>query len=103
MQVLEIRRLNLRYLAESKYGRATLAEKLGYPDCNYLNQLLTGHSVVGEKTARKIEERLGLLPGWMDAPYLPGWPDGDMDRWWKDVCGASPFPLSHGSESSHST
>ncbi|WP_445363163.1 S24 family peptidase [Microbulbifer sp. ANSA003] len=62
-----IRRNNLNLLAE-KHGRATLSQTLEYPDNNYLNQLCTGHTNIGSRTARKVEGALGLKSGWMDYP-----------------------------------
>jgi len=66
MEVTEIRRLNIKYLADVKYGRAQLSELLGYQDSNYLNQLCGGFGAFGNRTARKIEAKLGLQKGWMD-------------------------------------
>ena len=66
MDVVEKRRLNIVYLADKKYGRAMLAEMLGYQDTNYLNQLCKGFGSFGGRTARKIEVKLGLTHGWMD-------------------------------------
>ena len=68
MTVSEIRRANINYLAE-RWGRKELAERLGYSDTVYINQLCGGHGSFGNRVSRKIEERLGLQRGWMDIPY----------------------------------
>lgn len=63
------RRLNIRYLADHKYSRNFVAEKLGYIGTNYINQLCGGFGSFGSRTARKIETVIGLPKGWMDAPH----------------------------------
>lgn len=68
MDVIEIRRNNIKYLADVKYGRLRLSELIGYQDANYINQLCGGFGAFGNRTARKIEEKLGLPRGWMDNP-----------------------------------
>lgn len=65
MTVSEIRRQNILTWAE-KIGRSCLAERLGYKDTTYINQLCAGHGSFGGRTARKIESALGLAPGWFD-------------------------------------
>jgi hypothetical protein len=75
MDVKETRRLNARYLADKKYSRQFVARKLGYADNNYLNQLLTSHSSMGDRTARKFETKLDLADGWMDRPHPELWGD----------------------------
>ena len=66
MDAIDKRRLNIKYLADVKYGRIALAEKLGYQDANYINQLCGGFGAFGNRTARKIEKTLDLPHGWMD-------------------------------------
>lgn len=73
MDVTETRRLNARYLADKKYSRQFLAQKLGYSDTNYINQILSGHSSMGGRTARKFEANLDLSNGWMDRPHPELW------------------------------
>ncbi|MBT12284.1 MAG: hypothetical protein CMI02_09635 [Oceanospirillaceae bacterium] len=73
MDVKEIRRLNARHLAERKFSRQLVAKRLGYADNNYLNQLLTGHSQMGDRTARKFEKSLDMPNGWMDQPHPELW------------------------------
>lgn len=65
MDINQIRRQNINHLAE-KYGRGVLAEKIGYKDTVYLNQLCAGHGSFGGRTARNIEKALDLPHGWMD-------------------------------------
>lgn len=73
MDSKEIRRRNLLYLADVKYNRRVLAEKLGYGDSSYLNQLAAQHSKMGDRTAKKIEQVLGLDDGWMDTVHPNLW------------------------------
>lgn len=61
----QIRVNNLLLLAE-KHGRSLIAERLGYEDTNYINQLCRGHGSFGDKTASKIEHAFNLETGWMD-------------------------------------
>jgi phage repressor protein C with HTH and peptisase S24 domain len=58
----EIRRINLQKIEQTYDTQAELADRLEIAPA-YLNHLLTGHRPIGEKTARKIENRLNL-------PYL---------------------------------
>ena len=60
MEVREIRRRNVEYLADKRYSRKVLSDKLGYPDNNYVNQMVRGHSKVGPGTARKVEAACSL-------------------------------------------
>lgn len=81
LEVREIRRLNAQYLAE-KVGRRVLADKLGYSDTNYVNQIVKGHANIGPGTSRKIENVLDLPEGWLDAPH-------------PDLWGATPEEVAH--------
>lgn len=65
MTVDEIRRANINYWAD-KLGRSILAQKVGYPDTIYINQLCGGHGSFGKRTARKIEKALNLEEGEFD-------------------------------------
>ena len=65
MTVDEIRRININYWAD-KIGRGTLAKKMGYSDTVYINQLCGGHGSFGSRTARKLEQALGLSKGEFD-------------------------------------
>ena len=66
MDISEKRQINMKFLADTNSTRAELAEKLGYQDTNYVNQLVRGFCSLGNRTARKIEVKLGLPHGWMD-------------------------------------
>ena len=66
MDVKQIRRLNIKYLADVKHTRSGLATKLRYDDTNYINQLCGNFGSFGNATARKIEKALKLAHGWMD-------------------------------------
>lgn len=72
--VNEIRKANIRFWAD-KIGRQTLADKLGYKDTIYINQLCGGHGSFGGRTARKIEQALDLPVGWFDQPHNADSPD----------------------------
>jgi SOS-response transcriptional repressor LexA len=75
METSEIRLNNLKYW-EQKLSRKLLAERAGYSDTNYINQLLTGHENIGSRTARKFEHGLHLDIGWFDLPHRELWGDG---------------------------
>lgn len=49
-------------------GRDQLAARLGYTDTNYLNQVITGHSPLGNTNARRWAEKLGLPADYLDQP-----------------------------------
>jgi len=68
MTVNEIRRNNINTWAD-KLGRNLLAQKLGYPDTNYINQLCSGSGSFGSRTARRVETALSLPIGWMDIAH----------------------------------
>ncbi len=60
-----MRKRNLLVLV-GRYGRQqALADAVGL-SVQYINQMLSGHRSIGEKTARKIEAALQLPFGWMD-------------------------------------
>ena len=66
MTTFDMRKRNLSVLVR-RYGRQqALADAVGL-SVQYINQMLSGHRTIGEKTARKIEKGLCLVPGWMDA------------------------------------
>jgi len=55
----EIRQHNLKQIADSFESQQKLADILDFT-AGYVNQLLTGHRNIGEKAARKIEQKLKL-------------------------------------------
>lgn len=55
----------------NEMGRERLAKRLGYTDTNYLNQVVRGHSKLGNPNAKKWAKALGLEPGWFDRPLPP--------------------------------
>lgn len=61
------RRANLRRLAGA-HGSGVLAQRLGYTTGSYISQMIGPNPVrpVTERTARVIEQVLGLEPGWLD-------------------------------------
>lgn len=69
MTAKERRHENLKYLVDHADSREEFAFKLGYDSAGYITQLYSGHSSMGNNTARKIERGLGLYEGWMDDPH----------------------------------
>ena len=71
-QAADIRRVNLGRLIERDYrGNISSAARQYRAGQNYFSALLKGGKSFGEKTARKIESRLGLLDGQLDIPDSP--------------------------------
>jgi hypothetical protein len=64
----ETRKLNLRRIADKFGGPSALAAKLGYANPSFLVQMIGPNPSrrVSERTARKMEEQLGLLPFTLD-------------------------------------
>lgn len=90
MRVKQVRILNALYLGDVKYSRSGLADKLGHPDTNQLNQLVNGHGSFGDRLAAKLEDALGLPDGWMDTPHPGLWAhittkDIDMNQVTRDI------------------
>ncbi|MFY9180392.1 MAG: hypothetical protein WAO12_11535 [Venatoribacter sp.] len=73
MNIHEIRQKNFLYLASKYNGRAAFAEKLGYNDASYINQIASGHINMGPSTAKKIEAAENLSEGWMNHPHPELW------------------------------
>lgn len=71
LDILDIRRTNLRGLITQWGGPTTLARKLRLSGPSYLSQLIAGHRPITEKTARKFEETLGLPARWLDDSRPP--------------------------------
>lgn len=82
----ETRRQNLiRYVATRFNGeRSRLSRLIGYESDSYINDLLNPNSgkSFGEKAARKIEEKAGLLRGQLDVQDSPLWVD---NRRWAEI------------------
>jgi transcriptional regulator with XRE-family HTH domain len=74
MDITEIRLKNLRRVRDERYGgsSAALAHAIKRSP-SQIKQWLLGIRNPSEKSARHIEERLGLPYGWMDTP--PGYQD----------------------------
>lgn len=73
MSIHEIRRKNFLYLASKYNGRAAFAEKLGYNDASYINQIASGHINMGPSTAKRVEYAEELSEGWMNLPHPELW------------------------------
>ena len=71
--IRKIRQYNFTYLATKYESRAEYAKKLGYQDANYINQLVNGHTGIGNQTAKKIETVEGLEKGWLSIPHHDLW------------------------------
>lgn len=56
----------LKLLIEQAGGLAKFARMYEGIDATYLSQLLNGYRNFGEKSARNMEARIGLPPGWFD-------------------------------------
>ncbi len=74
MDIKDIRRNNLRYqqnlAIRNGLSKADFAEKVG-TSASTLSQILGDKAVrnLGDELARKIEQNLGLLHGWLDQPH----------------------------------
>lgn len=70
MDVTEIRRENLRAVANKLGGNARLAEKLGQSS-SFIGQLIgkTPKANIGNTLARKIETQIDKPHGWLDQPH----------------------------------
>lgn len=66
MDLQDRRRASLRLLIKQWGGPTTLAKKLQHKGPSYLSQLVSGNRPITEKTARGVEDKLGLPGGWMD-------------------------------------
>lgn len=61
---------NLRlFMSQKKWAPADLARELGVSD-SYISALLNAKKPFGERTARKMESRLGMHSKWLDEPRL---------------------------------
>lgn len=65
-----IRRQNLALLERELAGLAEMERRAGGEvTASYLSQVKTGYRQMGDKIARKLEEKMGLEIGWMDAAH----------------------------------
>lgn len=71
----DIRLRNLRRLLDQAGGAIHLAPTLGYSNPSYLSQLAGPNPTrtISERTARTIEQKLGLPEGCMDGELPAGW------------------------------
>lgn len=78
MDIYEIRRQNLQYLADKNYPghgqQAALAERMGWKRPR-ASQLLNPNNVknMGGTAARLVEKEFSLPRGWMDEPHTALW------------------------------
>lgn len=70
LKLVRIARLK-KLQADSKLSGQEFCDLIGCKP-NQLSDLLHGRASFGEKVARKIEEKAGKPPGWLDES--PGWP-----------------------------
>jgi len=73
MNLHEIRRRNLAYLGERLYSREQLALALGYPDTNYINGVISGHTTLGTKNASRFGVKLKLDDYWFNEIHEELW------------------------------
>lgn len=66
---LELRKANLQLLIKQWGGATNLAKKLKHAGPSYLSQFTSTGRPITEKTARRIEEQLGLAIGWLDVDH----------------------------------
>lgn len=69
--IMQARREALRRYVEDHGGPTSVAKALGYSNGSFLSQLIGPNPIrpFTEKVARKIEEKLGLAPGYLDRAY----------------------------------
>lgn len=69
--VLTRRRYNLRAVAAQRGGPTGLAKVLGYEGPSYISQMIGPQHKrpITEKTARHIEQAVGLPTGWLDLDH----------------------------------
>lgn len=73
MLISEVRLLNIQLLrAKARGTQKDFAARIG-TTANSLNQMLTKHRNVGDRTARRIEKLLKLAHGWMDQSRPMEW------------------------------
>jgi hypothetical protein len=78
--ISDIRRANIRLLVEQRGGLTKLSRLLGYKNPSFLSQMLSETAAtreVTERTARRIEEALGLPADHLDVPVEPS-PKADL-------------------------
>lgn len=73
MKETRLRRLR-EYMESRKLSVSDLVARTGKSQ-PYLSDLLRGEKSFGEKTARALEESLGLSSGYLDADDAPDWRD----------------------------
>lgn len=83
--VKQIRRFNLLYLVSQAGGRLEFAERLGYENANYINQLIGGFINIGPTTGRKIETAGEVTPGWLNEAHPNLWTETFGEDWKKQM------------------
>jgi plasmid maintenance system antidote protein VapI len=64
--IYEVRRANLKLLADQAHGPTNLAKQLGFNGPSYVSQMVNGNRRITEQSARRIESELGLETSWLD-------------------------------------
>lgn len=69
--VYDVRRDNLRTLANQWGGNTQLALRLGYSSGSFISQIIGPHPTrkITEEKARDMEAKLELPPRWLDLPH----------------------------------
>lgn len=73
MEITQLRRKNLRSLAQKHSLTKLAVEMLRYSHPSYISTLISDNPkrTFTEKNARKFETKLGLAPGWFDTEHDP--------------------------------
>lgn len=58
--IAKVRRENLRRLIDQMHGPTAVAKRLGFGGPSYVSQMAAGGKPITEKTARKIEQKMGF-------------------------------------------
>jgi len=76
MELIEVRRKNLAYLAET-HGRDEIARRCGWQGGNYVTRMLNGYDGIGASTVKKICKAFKLEESWMNTPHPDLWGEGE--------------------------
>jgi hypothetical protein len=94
MDIYKNRRENLRDLIEKNGGANSLARRLSHANASYLSQMAGPNPTrkITERTAREIEEKLGLAYGDLDKGFDSGY--AKVNRQAEITPPVTPLPMS---------
>jgi hypothetical protein len=72
MDIYGKRRRSLKAIVGSHHGAIADFARKHDIDAGFMSQLLSGHRIIGEKVARKLEGQLNLSSGSLDEPDMAG-------------------------------